>query len=103
MRKPLYYLALAVIVLTLLVPGCGGTSNAGKGPINVGSKLDLEGQLLAQMIILMLEDNGFEAVDLSSFGATNVVRAAGKKAAAMVFEAMCRNEMAFWLVSISLT
>lgn len=76
MRKILYYLAFTVIVLTLLVPGCSGTSNAGKGPINVGSKLDLEGQLLAQMIILMLENNGFEAVDQSSFGATNVVREA---------------------------
>ena len=47
-----------------------------KGHITVGSKLDLEGQLLGQMIIVMLRDRGFEIIDATAFGATNVVRKA---------------------------
>ena len=49
---------------------------AGKGPITVGSKIDTEGGLLSQMIILLLRDNGFEVVDKSSFGPTPVVKKA---------------------------
>jgi osmoprotectant transport system substrate-binding protein len=42
----------------------------------VGSKLDLEGQLLGEMIILPLRNRGFEIVDNTAFGATSVVRKA---------------------------
>jgi osmoprotectant transport system substrate-binding protein len=76
MQKILISLLAVMITLVLIVSGCSGQSDTGKGPIIVGSKLDLEGQLLGEMIILMLEDNGFEADDKTSFGATSVVRKA---------------------------
>jgi osmoprotectant transport system substrate-binding protein len=63
--------------LIIMAAGCGGnTETAGKGPVTVGSKIDTEGGLLAQMIILSLEDNGFDVVDQSQFGPTSVVRQA---------------------------
>ena len=65
-----------VIASVLALSGCAGQGGGGKGPIVVGSKIDTEGALLSQMIILMLRDNGFEVVDKSQFGPTNVVRKA---------------------------
>jgi osmoprotectant transport system substrate-binding protein len=47
-----------------------------KGPLVIGSKIDTEGGLLAQMIILMLLSNGFQTVDKSQLGPTQVVRQA---------------------------
>ena len=49
---------------------------AGKGPIVVASKIDTEGALLGQMIVHMLEANGFDAVDRTEFGPTDVIRKA---------------------------
>jgi osmoprotectant transport system substrate-binding protein len=72
MRKLLYALGVMVIVLAVVAAGCGG----GKEGIKVGSKIDTEGALLAQMIILMLNDNGIDTVDKSSFGPTSIVRKA---------------------------
>jgi osmoprotectant transport system substrate-binding protein len=70
-------LVIALVALTIVVSGCasGGTTET-KGPVTVGSKIDTEGALLSQMIILMLRDNGFEAIDKSQFGPTSVVRKA---------------------------
>jgi osmoprotectant transport system substrate-binding protein len=42
----------------------------------VGSKIDTEGALLASMMILMLENNGFEVTDRSQTGATAIVKVA---------------------------
>ncbi len=76
MKRGLNLLIVAVITLALVVSGCAGPGGAGKGPIVVGSKIDTEGALLSQMIILLLRDNGFEVVDKSSFGPTPVVKKA---------------------------
>jgi osmoprotectant transport system substrate-binding protein len=53
-----------------------GGALAQKGPITIGSKIDVEGSVLAQMIRLVLENDGFEVIDRSSFGTTSVVREA---------------------------
>ncbi len=77
MKKILGLMGLAFITLVFVVSGCtGGSTTATKGPVTVGSKIDTEGALLSQMIILMMRDNGFEVVDKSSFGPTSVVRKA---------------------------
>ena len=73
----IFRLCLTLLVLiAVTVSGCAGQGEAGKGPIVVGSKIDTEGALLSQIIILMLRDNGFDAVDKSQFGPTSVVRKA---------------------------
>ena len=46
------------------------------GPITIGSKVDTEGSVLAQIIRLVLEANGFTVNDRSGFGTTSVVREA---------------------------
>ena len=76
MKRLLNVAAIFVITLVLIVSGCTGRAEEGKGPVVVGSKIDTEGALLSQIIILMLRDNGFEVVDKSQFGPTNVVRKA---------------------------
>lgn len=77
--KRLFSLLTLLIVGTLMVSGCSSpsaTSTGDKGPITVGSKIDTEGALLSQMIILMLQNNGFQVIDKSQLGGTPVVRKA---------------------------
>ena len=76
MRKLIYLLGIVTLVLLLVGPGCARETATGKGPVVVGSKIDTEGSLLSQMIILMLQDSGFEVVDKSQFGPTSVVKKA---------------------------
>jgi len=71
MRKGFYGLLLA-----LALSGIASFGVAQEGSITVGSKVDTEGSVLAQMIRLMLEDSGLEVVDRSGFGTTSVVREA---------------------------
>jgi osmoprotectant transport system substrate-binding protein len=76
--KRLLVLSTALsLVVAVMLAGCGGGgAEAAKGPVTVGSKIDTEGSLLSQMIILMLRQDGFEVVDKSQFGTTSVVRKA---------------------------
>jgi osmoprotectant transport system substrate-binding protein len=79
--------AFAAVAVVVALTGCGAsssstsgtttsTASASKGPIVVGSKIDVEGSLLGQMIIAMLEKNGFTVEDKTRTGATDVVRKA---------------------------
>ena len=77
MKKILRILVPLLVALALLLAGCAKTET-GKGTIIVGSKLDDEAALLGQMIVAMLEANGFNVVDRTEFGSTSVVRAAIK-------------------------
>jgi osmoprotectant transport system substrate-binding protein len=74
-------------MLAVAVAGCGDakttdTTDGGidtaspKGPIVVGSKIDTEGGVLGQVIIAMLEENGFDVVDATKTGQTEIVRKA---------------------------
>jgi len=79
MRKALALLGIIIVILSIITAGCSNTNtNNGKDdePIVIGSKIDTEGALLAQMTILMLQDNGYEIFDRSLFGPTQVVRKA---------------------------
>jgi osmoprotectant transport system substrate-binding protein len=53
-----------------------GLALAQKGPVTIGSKIDTEGSVLAQMVRLVLEQGGFKINDRSSTGTTDVVRKA---------------------------
>ena len=72
----------AALAFTVLVAGCSGPADNGdadgetKGPITIGSKIDTEGELLASVMQLKLEDEGFEVRDRSQTGTTDVVRRA---------------------------
>lgn len=49
---------------------------AEKGPVVVASKIDTEGALLGSMIVQLLRNDGFEVVDRTQFGPTDVIRRA---------------------------
>ncbi|MBW2333577.1 MAG: ABC transporter substrate-binding protein, partial [Deltaproteobacteria bacterium] len=76
MNKVLVLLLSFLVLLAVAASGCSRQDEVGKGPIVVGSKIDTEGALLSQMVILMLRGKGFEVVDKSQFGPTSVVRKA---------------------------
>lgn len=65
-----------VVVLVLALIVVGACDDDDETSIVVGSKIDTEGALLASMIILMLEDNGFDVTDKSQTGPTAIVREA---------------------------
>lgn len=71
MKGILSVVGVLILTLVMIIPGCTDQEE-----ITVGSKIDTEGSLLAQMIILMLRDNGFEVTDESQFGPTAVVKEA---------------------------
>lgn len=75
--KKILQVILGLMLLTgFVLSGCSSDDTTQKGPIVVGSKIDTEGSLLSQLIILSLRDNGFEVTDKSQFGATSVVKKA---------------------------
>lgn len=76
MKTIMRLFVLIPVVLAAVLAGCASGTSGEKGPITVGSKIDTEGALLSQMIILMLEDNGFQVIDKSQFGPTDIVRKA---------------------------
>jgi len=79
-KRACHYSIVLFLVISVALPvfagGANKEMNAGKGPITVASKIDTEGALLGQMIIHMLEANGFETVDKTEFGPTDVIRKA---------------------------
>jgi len=71
----------ALATLLVLSFGIGSAWAAGsletsKGTIVVGSKIDTEGGLLGEMMVLLLRAHGFNAVDKTELGPTDVVRKA---------------------------
>jgi osmoprotectant transport system substrate-binding protein len=88
MCKRILLIITLLLVLAFIAAGCAtaprtsatpsavSSPAAVKGPLTIGSKIDTEGGLLAQIIILMLKQNGFQIVDKSQLGPTQVVRQA---------------------------
>lgn len=68
-------IAFALIPAALFATGAQ-ESDGSKGPITVASKIDTEGALLGNMIVLLLEHDGFEVVNNTEFGTTDVIRRA---------------------------
>lgn len=68
--------------MMVIVTGCAdetgspGTGGDTKPTITIGSKIDTEGELLATLSQLALEDAGYTVVDRSQTGTTDVVRKA---------------------------
>lgn len=81
-------LLIAAVVFALvaaLVVGCGPAEEpdangdetvAPTGTVTIGSKFDTEGPILGYIMIALLEDAGFDVVDRTRTGATDVTRRA---------------------------
>ena len=67
-RRAAIFLAGALAAGSVLAPPAA--------PVRVGSKIDTEGKLLGNMIVLVLEANGIKTENKASLGTTKVVRGA---------------------------
>ena len=79
MRDKMIVFGLLIAFVLAAVAGCGsgGTGNGEtKGSVTVGSKIDTEGGVLGQIIIAVLQDAGYDVVDKTKTGTTDVVRKA---------------------------
>lgn len=74
-RMNLFILTIILSIVTPLFAG-GTSESAGGQPLVVGSKIDTEGALLGNMILLALEDAGIPVTDKTQTGATPIVRSA---------------------------
>ena len=63
-------------MLLVGVMAAGGVLAQSVAPVRVGSKIDTEGKLLGNMIVLALEANGIKTENKASLGNTKVVRGA---------------------------
>lgn len=64
----------ALLLVATLATGSALAQSA--APLRVGSKIDTEGKLLGNMIVLVLEANGIKTENKSSLGTTKVMRGA---------------------------
>lgn len=73
-------LLVAMLTVFSMSAFASGTAEAEpettKGPVVVASKIDTEGALLGNMIVLLLEADGFEVENRVEFGPTDVIRRA---------------------------
>jgi osmoprotectant transport system substrate-binding protein len=79
MKKRMIAVALVLCVtigISIGLAGCGTQEEAGKGPITVASLIDSEGTILGNMIITILNENGFDTVDKLKIGTPDIQRQA---------------------------
>ncbi len=79
MKKLLKKSITLITILTFLtIPlFAGGTTEMDtKAEVTVGSKIDTEGALLGNMIVLLLENGGFTVIDKTQTGTSPIVRSA---------------------------
>ena len=87
MKKHLGSIGLILLVLTVILTACAsqapstsassnGPSSPAAGSVTVSSKIDTEGGLLAQIIILTLQSKNIRTIDKSQLGPTQIVRQA---------------------------
>lgn len=61
---------------TIFATGTAEETEPTKGPVTVASKIDTEGALLGNMIVFILENDGFQVDNSVEFGPTDVVNRA---------------------------
>ncbi|WP_319475999.1 ABC transporter substrate-binding protein [Marispirochaeta aestuarii] len=76
MKRLTALILITLSVNTVFPAGESEESQTAKGPITVASKIDTEGALLGNMIMKVLDENGFSVDNRTEFGPTDVVRKA---------------------------
>ena len=76
MKRLTALILITLSVNTVFPAGESEESQTAKGPITVASKIDTEGALLGNMIMKVLDENGFAVDNRTEFGPTDVVRKA---------------------------
>lgn len=77
MRLIAWTLILCITLgISIGLAGCGNKEKTEKGPITVTSMIDSEGTILGNMVIAILRENGFNAVDKLKIGTPDIQRQA---------------------------
>lgn len=72
-------MVLTLVLLLATAVGCNTdekTEDVKKGPITVATMIDSEGAILGNMMMILLEQEGFEVVDQTEFGTPDILRQA---------------------------
>ncbi len=68
-------LLAVILVVAMTISACGKSADE-KGPVVVSSMIDSEGAVLGNMLVLILEDNGFTVEDKLALGTPDILRKA---------------------------
>ena len=71
-----FSLIFIISLLALPLTAGGSSEKVDKAEVTVGSKIDTEGALLGNMIVLLLENEGFKVIDKTGTGTSPIVRSA---------------------------
>ncbi len=71
-----FSLIFIISLLALPLTAGGSPEKADMAEVTVGSKIDTEGALLGNMIVLLLENGGFKVIDKTGTGTSPIVRSA---------------------------
>ena len=69
-------LVISMMVVILSFTGCSKDEAEEKGPVTVASMIDSEGAVLGNMLLIMLEQEGFATIDKLALGTPDILRKA---------------------------
>lgn len=78
MMKKLF-IFMVIIIISINIFACSNNQKkeeAQKGPITVATMIDSEGAILGKMMVILLEQEGFEMIDKTEFGTPDILRKA---------------------------
>lgn len=67
---------LTVILVLVFVSSCTMRDEEKKGPVTIATMIDSEGAILGNMMLLLMEDAGFQVDDQIGFGTPDILRKA---------------------------
>ncbi|QSX09443.1 hypothetical protein J0B03_05100 [Alkalibacter rhizosphaerae] len=65
-----------LVFMIIFSSACSPQEETQKGPVTVATMIDSEGAILGNMLLLLMEDDGFEVVDKIGFGTPDILRKA---------------------------
>ncbi|NLB87571.1 MAG: ABC transporter substrate-binding protein [Bacteroidales bacterium] len=77
MKKFIIFLVILFISVNFIA--CNneqGKEEATKGPVTIGTFIDSEGAILGKMMVMLLEQEGYEIIDKTEFGTPDILRKA---------------------------
>lgn len=73
------FIFLVIVIISINIIACGNDQKkeeAKKGPITIATMIDSEGAILGKMMVILLEQEGFEIIDKTEFGTPDILRKA---------------------------
>ncbi|HNR66070.1 MAG TPA: glycine betaine ABC transporter substrate-binding protein, partial [Atribacterota bacterium] len=74
-----FFIFLTILFISLNLVACNneqGKEEAKKGPVTIGTFIDSEGAVLGKMMVMLLEQEGYEVIDKTEFGTPDILRKA---------------------------